>query len=487
MSPSAQRAIGSVPLPGVLQRARGGQRYSVSLHRAAGLTLWGVSLAMLGAFLGPWSPLNGLDAPAESPEAAVQRQEVQSLQNSVQHSETWLAHRHQLPQVLTQLAQGWPEGWALSSLQVQPHEVRVRVHSSRTHALASWGDAPAENRPGKATMLGAPEVVELQASGAIVESALRFPWRVPGSLFASVSGAQEMSSSASGAQPRLQDLRQAWASRGEVFGADVGMPAMVADLQSGLENLGLSVQSIKPGTVDTQGSWARCPILVRGSGSLDSVFKFLLVASRRAGVISLTPMALVRGPAAAASHGPASSPQWTLDLTVTRGWQVGRAASSADSDWAVDPVRDMTVLDSLKRLQTGSIRGRESAPESSRSMPAGQIHGPHEGVQSRFDQDLHGLKEAAVKAELAWVGSVQQSQAITALVRMRGRVSQMREGDALSHWPWKIAQAGVSGVDLTWVGPTDHRSPEKGAQTRWRLDAAGLQPLDSLTPQKDAP
>jgi hypothetical protein len=318
--------------------------------------------------------------------------------------------------------------------------------------------------------------VELQGSEATVETALRFSWRS--------SDVHDVSPSASaaGSLRRLQDLRQEAASKAEVFGADVGMPALVADLQSGLEHLGISVKSIKPGAVDTQGPWARCPIVVRGSGSLESMFKFLVVASRQKGVISLTPLALVRDPTPAALHGLALPPLWTLELTVTRAWKVGKAASRTDSGWSVDDALDAPVLDGLSPFYTGSVPGRDQALESPRLIPTPQIRRSEVGDPSRLDHELRDLREASAKAELAWVGSVQQAQTVTALVRMRGRVTPLREGDELPYWPWKIAHAGVWGIDLTWAGPASHRPLDTGAQIRWRLDASGVQRL----PQRES-
>ena len=401
----AHHVPGSVPLPKGHRRGRGKRWRAAISNRAAVLTLLGVVLAILGAILGallcapmgPWSPFTWLDAPAESPEAVSQRQELESLQNTVRQTRPWLTHQHQVPQVLTQLVRGWPEGWGLSSLQVQPNEVRVKVQSLRPHSLAGWVNAPEGHRDGKASMLGAPEVVELQGSEATVETALRFSWRS--------SDVHDVSPSASaaGSLRRLQDLRQEAASKAEVFGADVGMPALVADLQSGLEHLGISVKSIKPGAVDIQGPWARCPIVVRGSGSLESMFKFLVVASRRAGVISLTPLALVRDPTPAALHGLAVPPLWTLELTVTRAWKVGKAASRTDSGWRVDDALDAPVLDGLRPFHTGPVPGRDQAFESPRLIPTPQIRRSEVGGPSRLDHELRDLREASAKAELAWV------------------------------------------------------------------------------------
>lgn len=441
---------------------------------------WGFALLVLMSGLGylGWSALV-IPSSRDNEIRSKQFQELQALQDKQHLLTSWTAQRLQVLDAVNHIAAGWPLLWAsapksalsLTSLHVSAQEVRVQAISRGAPELPRWDPKsshlplPPPSRPA----LGSPELLELTHAAPAAASAstpstylmsVRFAWRTasgtssPTSLAPPVSEGGEF-------QDRLAALRQSLAQEESERWVSSDLSMMVTDLQQGLNQAGVEVQSLKPGVPEIKGTWTRCPIVLKATGSLESLMKFLVAASHRPGVVALTPMSLVRRGSIDDARDREPVDGWTLELTVSRAWD--HTAPTSQPPLHSWPVDDANVVSALEALQ---LRGRAGAVAHNTLNPPARHR-----LATPFESDLLALRGQVEQAQLAWVGFMASQGTERAMFRWNGRVSVVSAGERLTSGPWKVLSASASGAELAWLGAGAIENP---VHTKVQLGPRGV-------------
>mgnify|MGYP003337267302 FL=1 len=277
-----------------------------------------------------------------------------------------------------------------------------------------WAPSPAPR-----SALGSPELLELTHAAPAATSgttaapylvSVRLPWRMASDRSSPTTVTPAMSQG-DDFQNRLDSLRQSLTQQESEHGVSSDLSTMVADLQQGLNQAGLQVQSLNPGISEIKGQWVRCPIALKATGSFASVVKFLVAASHRPGVVALTPLSLVRQGSIDVSKDRDPLEVWTLDLTVSRAWH--HHAGTPHSPLAPWPLDDVKVQSTLHAL----------LPSGGVGAWAQRTHNPltHRQRVTPFESDLQALRDQVERAQLTWVGFMTSQGTERALVRWNGR------------------------------------------------------------------
>ncbi len=446
---------------------------------------WGLLLGVVVLVLGyeGWPALavpSASDNETQSRQLQELLQEYQSLQDQQRLLTSWTAQRWQVLDAIHHLATGWPSLWvlapspalSLTSLHVSAQEVRIQALSRGAPELPRWDPRRAPPSPPRST-LGPPELLELTHTAPAAPSgttaaaywvSVRLPWRgasdssSPPTVTPAISQGGDL-------QGRLDSLRQSLAQQQSEHGVSSDLSTMVADLQQGLNQANLQVQSLKPGVAEIKGPWTRCPMALKATGSFASLMKFLVATSHRPGVVALTPLTLVRQGAMDGSKDREPPDVWTMDLTVTRAWHHHAATTQPPlgppsgppleprldrplGPWPLDDAKVQSALHALlPRQSAGDLAHR-----------AHNAHSPDQRL-TPFESDLQALRDQVEQGQLTWVGFMASQGPERALIRWNGRVSVVLVGERLSSGPWRVVRASAIGAELAWLGVEAHKNP----------------------------